>query len=71
MRKLISVFTSLYLAFVLVAPVAMAGDNHSGRTDSPPPSGGGIVRPVFPKGIPGVVQVMSFLSVLNRVTPIL
>jgi hypothetical protein len=70
MRKLISVFTSLYLAFVLVAPAAMADDTHGGRTDVSP-SGGGIVRPVFPKGIPGVVQVMSFLSVLNRVTPIL
>ena len=70
MRKLISIVTSLYLVFVLVAPAAMADDTHGGRTNVSP-SGSGIVRPVFPKGIPGVIEAMWFLSALKRVTPIL
>ena len=66
MKKMTMFFASLSLSLLLLAPVTLAGENHSGYAPPEPP-GGGISLPG--KGNP-VIPLLVFLLNLERVVPV-
>jgi len=69
MKKMTAFFASLYLVLLLSAPVAMAGDMHSGI--APPPDGGSgnIAWPT--KGDLGLYELLSVLVSLHTTIPLI
>ena len=67
MKRITSFFVSLTLSLLLVTPVTLASDTHTGYAPPTPPGGGGISVPV--KGNP-VITLLVFLLNLERTMPV-